>query len=849
MHGISLLAGAAALTWLVHLRAPVAFFGVYETGAAALGTPGFITLRTLLGLTPLASAERIAAPPWGAAVAEVWPAIVWIAYAVALGAGLLWLLAGRGARGLGLAMLCTTALYALGLRYVVGYPYGHMKGLSFVSFALLCMVAGGIERLGQLRFARPARMALAGTAAALLVVVAGASAWDSYSLVRGDTIVYGREDLALLDLPNAIPEGAPVLVVGDSNLRGPNAALLAHALREHPLLGRLTTGYVVYNRLAEGQIAPYAVFSPGADPTAWGYDPEPLWRSDAAILYAAPAERLAHLNGQLGGYTAEQPKALQGASALPLALLNHGAYRSLREPLELAVSAENISTQAPPSGEAAPRRLLLSLAVAEPSTVQIEAGDVSQTVELAAGLHEVPVEVSAPAAVRLSSDGDAVLRWAELYPPHAPDRPAPAPGAAIHATVTPNEEGAIVRLATTPAQQRLRVALEIYEDSQEPGHYGWTVLPWGPAELELDLAGRTLHINGAAVPMQWGERHPGSYFASLWVYQGNTLLDRLPLFSFEDSGSAISKVAPLDTNVLTVALPGPSTAIDAGFEDTAQLAGATVSALDAGRTGQVSLWWQTEGPTLPLLVTVQLVDAAGTKWAQWDGLLGGDASPSESWRPDEVIRQDVPLAVDAATPPGDYQMLIGVYRPDGTRVTWRKTGRPPATRYCCSRLYVEQEIRNVPVLQQVGLAFHAHGAALFGLGHCAGGDQVVVGDHLGTDKAALDVGVDLAGCLDRRCIAADRPGAHLVRAGGQERDQPEQSVRCFDRAVARRLVDAEVRQKQLGVLASSWAISASTLPASCNQRCFPVLVGDRGGDVLVELRLADVDDDQHRFGG
>ena len=675
VHGISLLAGAAALTWLVHLRAPAAFFGVYETGAAALGTPGFITLRTLLGLTPLASAEHIAAPPWGASVAEVWPAVVWIAYGAALGAGLLWLLAGRGARGLGLAMLCTTALYALGLRYVVGYPYGHMKGLSFVSFALLCMVAGGIERLGQLHFARPARMALAGTAAALLVVVAGASAWDSYSLVRGDTIVYGREDLALLDLPNAIPEGAPVLVVGDGNLRGPNAALLAHALREHPLLGRLTTGYVVYNRLAEGQIAPYAVFSPGADPTAWGYDSEPLWRSDAAILYAAPAERLAHLNGQLGGYTAKQPKALQGASALPLALLNHGAYRSLREPLELAVSAENISTQAPPSGEAAPRRLLLSLAVAEPSTVQIEAGDVSQTVELAAGLHQVPVEVSAPAAVRLSSDGDAVLRWAELYPPHAPDRPAPAPGAAIHATVTPNEEGAMVRLATTPAQQRLRVALEIYEDSQEPGHYGWTVLPWGPAELELDLAGRTLHINGAAVPMQWDERHPGSYFAALWVYQGNTLLDRLPLFSFEDSGSAISNVAPLDTNVLTVALPGPSTAIDAGFEDTAQLAGATVSALDAGRTGQVSLWWQTEGPTLPLLVTVQLVDAAGTKWAQWDGLLGGDASPSESWRPDEVIRQDVPLAVDAATPPGDYQMLIGVYRPDGTRVQVAQNGQ------------------------------------------------------------------------------------------------------------------------------------------------------------------------------
>jgi len=675
VHGLGLLVGAAALSWLVHWRAPVAFFGVYETGAAPLGTPGFISLRTLLGLTPLASAERIAPPPWGAVVAGVWPALVWLAYGLALAAGLLWLAAGRGARGLGVCMLITTAVYALGLRYVVGYPYGHMKGLSFVSFALLCMVAGGVERLGQLRMARPARISLAGLVAAVLVLVAGATAWDSYTLVRGDTIVYGREDLALLDLPNAVPEGAPVLVMGDSALRGPNAALLAHALREHPLVGRVTTGYVRYNRLAEGTTAPYGVFSPGADPTAWGYDPKPLWRSSAAVLYAAPAQRLAHLNGRLGGYTAEQPSALQATSALQLALLNHGAYRSLREPLELAVSAGNVSRQLPAGGEAATRRLVLALAVAEPATLRIETGGRTQSVELASGLHELPVEVAAPAGVRLSSDGDAVLRWAELYPTDAPQRPAAPAGAALQATVTPAANGAMVRLATTPAQQRLRVALEIYEDAVEPGHYGWTVLPWGPAELELDLSGRTLRVNGADVPMQWGERQAGSYFAALWVYQGNTLLDRLPLFSFDDSGTEIGKVRPLDTNVVAMSLPQPTTAIDAGFEDLARLAGATVSALAAGRTGQVSLWWQTEGPTLPLLVTVQLVDAAGTKWAQWDGLLGGDAAPSQSWQPGEVIRQDVPLAVDAATPPGDYQMLIGVYRPDGTRVQVAQNGQ------------------------------------------------------------------------------------------------------------------------------------------------------------------------------
>lgn len=674
VHGLGLLAGAAALTWLVNLRAPVAFFGVYEQGAAPLGTPDFISFRTLLGLTPLASAERVAPPPWGTAVAELWPGIVWIAYGLALAAGLLWLSAGRGARGLGLAMLCTTAAYALGLRYVVGYPYGHMKGLSFVSFALLAIVAGGIERVGQGSTLRIPRRAASSAAAALLLVVVGASAWDSYTLVRGDPVVFGRDDLALLELPQAIPRGAPVLVVGDSKLRGPNAALLAHALREHPLAGRLTTGYVRYNQLAQGVTAPYAVFSPDADPTAWGYDPKPLWRSSAAVLYAAPADRLAHLNGRLGDYTAEQPTALHAASALPLALLNHGAYRSLREPLELAVSAGNISTQLPAGGAGAERRLLLSLAVTQPATLLVESGE-QQRFELGAGLHELPIAVSTPATVRLSSDADIFLRWAELYPVDAPERPPSAAGAAVLAAVTPVDGGAKLDLTTTPVDQRLRVALEIYEDAVEPAHYGWTVLPWGAAELELDLRARTLRVDGEDVAMEWGERRAGSYFAALWVYQGNTLLDRLPLFSFDDSATEISNLEPLDTNALTMLLPSPRTAIDAEFEDLARLAGATVSTLESGATGQVSLWWQTEGPTTPLLVTVQLVDGTGAKWGQWDGLLGGDAAPSAGWLPHEVIRQDVPLAVDAATPPGDYQIMVGVYRPDGTRIQVIQDGR------------------------------------------------------------------------------------------------------------------------------------------------------------------------------
>jgi hypothetical protein len=31
------------------------------------------------------------------------------------------------------------------------------------------------------------------------------------------------------------------------------------------------------------------------------------------------------------------------------------------------------------------------------------------------------------------------------------------------------------------------------------------------------------------------------------------------------------------------------------------------------------------------------------------------------WTPGEAVRQDVPLTLDAATPPGDYRLILVVY--------------------------------------------------------------------------------------------------------------------------------------------------------------------------------------------
>ena len=65
-------------------------------------------------------------------------------------------------------------------------------------------------------------------------------------------------------------------------------------------------------------------------------------------------------------------------------------------------------------------------------------------------------------------------------------------------------------------------------------------------------------------------------------------------------------------------------------------------------------------------------------------------------------------------------------------------------------LVAEEEVQHVAVLHPVGLAFRSHPAGLFRPLLAAEADEVVVGDGLGPDEAALEIAVDDAGGLRRR---------------------------------------------------------------------------------------------------
>src|SRR3546814_13028301 len=89
------------------------------------------------------------------------------------------------------------------------------------------------------------------------------------------------------------------------------------------------------------------------------------------------------------------------------------------------------------------------------------------------------------------------------------------------------------------------------------------------------------------------------------------------------------------------------------------------------------------------------------------------------------------------------------------------------------RSHVEAKVKDIAVLDDVVLALGAHLAGLLGAGLAAAADEVVVGDGLGADEAALEVGVDDAGGLRRPAVALHGQGARRLRAGGEEGDAVE----------------------------------------------------------------------------
>lgn len=81
-----------------------------------------------------------------------------------------------------------------------------------------------------------------------------------------------------------------------------------------------------------------------------------------------------------------------------------------------------------------------------------------------------------------------------------------------------------------------------------------------------------------------------------------------------------------------------------------------------GESLSLTLYWQCEA-ALPISYSVfaHVADSGGKIWGQRDGVPVEGARPTNSWRIGEIIADTYQIPLKPETPPGDYQMLVGMY--------------------------------------------------------------------------------------------------------------------------------------------------------------------------------------------
>ena len=121
------------------------------------------------------------------------------------------------------------------------------------------------------------------------------------------------------------------------------------------------------------------------------------------------------------------------------------------------------------------------------------------------------------------------------------------------------------------------------------------------------------------------------------------------------------------------------------------------SAVRAGEEIHVTLQWQVKGKTdVDATVFLHFHDDKDNLWGQGDGaLMDSSYFLSSKWEPDEIDRQVYTLLVRPGTPPGQYRISMGLYRPDtGERLPLlNEQGQPIGTEFELGTVQVTEAYR------------------------------------------------------------------------------------------------------------------------------------------------------------
>lgn len=114
------------------------------------------------------------------------------------------------------------------------------------------------------------------------------------------------------------------------------------------------------------------------------------------------------------------------------------------------------------------------------------------------------------------------------------------------------------------------------------------------------------------------------------------------------------------------------------------------SSIKAGEPFQIRYRWQALAPiTTNYSIFVHFGDASGRTWFQQDHAPCDGNCPTGQWRPGTPVEEEYLVTVPQGTPPGEYQILIGIYSANGRLPLLGEAAGPGENRLLLGRFQVK----------------------------------------------------------------------------------------------------------------------------------------------------------------
>jgi 4-amino-4-deoxy-L-arabinose transferase-like glycosyltransferase len=125
--------------------------------------------------------------------------------------------------------------------------------------------------------------------------------------------------------------------------------------------------------------------------------------------------------------------------------------------------------------------------------------------------------------------------------------------------------------------------------------------------------------------------------------------------------------------------PAPAVSVGVNFDGQVHLSGYTLESgqVRGGEPAVITLFWQVlASPATERFVFLRLLDDQGQLWAQSDSPVVMGLWPVDRWQAGMFIEDAQELVIPAGTPPGSYQLEIGMYDPATNRPLPVSGGQP-----------------------------------------------------------------------------------------------------------------------------------------------------------------------------